>query len=146
MSNAAPRADGVRRRTAEQEGAPHSMTNVIPWLFAHPLRAAIVNILLFCTLLALTGAPPVIIVLSGCAALFAAGHFLWRAWHARRADGPFGIALTWVPGVLAIALLPLAVALVVQGGIAAWLGLSLLAGELALLALATTDAAPRSAA
>ena len=122
------------------------MTDVFPRLFAHPLRAAIINILLFCALIALTGAAPAIALLSIGAAIFAVAHFLWRAWHARRTDDPFGFALTWVPGLLAIALLPLAVGLSVTGGVAAWLGLLLLAGELALLALATTDAATRSAA
>jgi hypothetical protein len=116
------------------------MSKAGSWVFAHPLRAACVNIALFILLLGVSGSGGTIQAL-GTAALCCAGAiFVAHAWRAPSTDGVFAFILTWVPGVLALALLPLAIGLAAGGGAGMWLGLALMAVELALLALATVDA------
>lgn len=116
------------------------MSEAVSRIFAHPLRAACVNIVLLVVLLGLAGSGDVTIWLGAAVLAFGGANFIIRIWRAPRTGSVFGLALTWVPGMLALALLPIAVVLASTGGAGLWLGLALMTVELALLAVATIEA------
>lgn len=116
------------------------------WLGARPDRATLVNLALLSLILALVGSTSLFIVVGGGIVLAAGVHFVSRAaaWtfapgHERNA---LQLALTWAPGILAIALalvgLNLAIASPPTSSTYAW-GVALFAVQVGMLLSAGTD-------
>lgn len=125
------------------------MNRLFDWLKARPHRATVANLTLFAALLAWIGSPVLYGVVGSVAVLLAGGAFLLAAARRTaalwRGTNGYQLALTWIPGVLAIALAAVALGLVTAGaasGVAYAVGAALFGVEIALLALAAADLAP----
>lgn len=129
------------------------MDRLFKWLTARPHRPTVANLALLAALLAWVGSPILYGVVGSVAVLLAGGAFLRAA--ARRTAAlwrgmnGYQLALTWIPGALAIALAAVALGLVTAGpasGIAHAVGAVLFGVEIVLLAVAAADLAAPPAA
>ncbi|WP_395828763.1 hypothetical protein [Elstera sp.] len=116
------------------------------WLGERPHRATVLNVIMLSVLLALSDSASLYWGVGGIALVLAGGHFLIQAFQAtanrHRPRNFFQLALTWVPGVLAILLAIVAITLVStsdQTSAAYMAGMLLYTVEIAVLALAGAD-------
>jgi len=122
------------------------MDTLSRWVAARAYRATVINVLLLGALLAMVGSVALFQALGGAviaiAGLCFAGSALRTTIRSRWRTDPYHLALTWLPGTLAICLGATGLALVARSGgqgLAYGIGALLFACELAVLVIARAD-------
>lgn len=122
------------------------------WLEGRPHRATIVNIVMLSVVLTLADSAGLFLLIGGGALGLAGGCFLWRATRRTLANmvtsNVHYLAITWVPGLLALALAGVSLWLITSspaGSLGYAVGIVLFAVESAMLTLAGSDLQARAA-
>lgn len=122
------------------------MTRIAHWFGARPHRATVTNLLLLSAILAIANSPELYTLVGGIALVMAAAGFAFRAIRWTRASwrqlNVYQVALTWIPGLLPIALAAGGLVLISAArglDLAYGLGAVLFAAQIAMLAVATAD-------
>ncbi len=125
------------------------MDRVSSWFVARPYRANLVNAVMLSIVLALADSSGLYTIVGGLAVTIMGSIFLWRAIRLSLVRGSKGnllqLALTWIPGTLALALAVVALHLVnanPSGSLAHGLGVLLFTAEIAMLVLVCADLSP----